>query len=117
MASMLLAANYKRQLDWDQIELGSYISYDPFIFGVWYRGIPFKRTPGIHMNNEAIVALLGYTIYDFKVGYSYDITISALTPSISGGAHEIAIVWEWSDPKNKRKRRRPSQMFIPCPSF
>jgi len=114
---MLLAANYKRQLDWDQIELGSYISYDPFIFVVWYRGIPFKRTPGIHMNNEAIVALLGYTIYDFKVGYSYDITISSLTPYISGGAHEIAIVWEWSDPKNKRKRRRPSQMFIPCPSF
>ncbi len=117
IASLLLAANYKRQLDWDQLEIGSYVSYDPFIFGAWYRGFPFKEIPGVHLNNEAIVALLGYTIYDFKIGYSYDVTISSLTPSISGGAHEVAIVWEWSDPSNKRKRRRPSQMFIPCPSF
>jgi len=58
-----------------------------------------------------------YTIKNLKFGYSYDVIISSLTPSISGGAHEIALVWEWSHPKNKRKRRRPSQMFIPCPSF
>lgn len=117
ISSFLVATNYKHQQDWDQFDIGTYFSYDPFIFGVWYRGVPFKPTPGSHLNNESLIAMIGYGYYNFRVGYSYDITISSLSSPITAGAHEIAIVWEWHDPQRVTKRRKPSQIYIPCPSF
>ena len=117
ISSFLVAGNYKHQQDWDQLDIGTYFSYDPFIFGLWYRGVPLKPAPGSHLNNESIVAMIGYGYYNFRVGYSYDITISSLSSPITAGAHEIAIVWEWHDPQRDAKRRRASQMYIPCPAF
>ena len=35
--------HYKSQEKWDQVDLGAFYENDPFFFGMWYRGIPFKR--------------------------------------------------------------------------
>ena len=47
----------------------------------------------------------------FRVGYSYDITISPLT-NASGGSHELSLGFNWSC-KDKPKKFRT----ISCPSF
>jgi hypothetical protein len=47
----------------------------------------------------------------FRVIYSYDITISKLTMR-SGGAHEISLQYEWPRKAKNRKHRT-----IPCPKF
>ncbi len=47
----------------------------------------------------------------FSIGYSYDFTINKLLTS-TGGAHEIALIYEFSDKRKKRKRH-----MIPCPEF
>jgi hypothetical protein len=47
----------------------------------------------------------------FKIGYSYDITVSKLS-NVSGGAHEITLGAQLPCPE-KRKKIKP----IKCPSF
>lgn len=90
---------YQRQQDFQQLNLGIYFQKSPFIAGLWYR------------NRDAFIGLLGMQHGMFKVGYSYDITISRLT-NATAGAHEISLgmVLECK-PKKKRFRT------INCPSF
>lgn len=110
---MTLAAHYKAQEKWDQLDLGGYVDHNGVSFGLWYRGIPGLKAyePG-QPNDEAVVLLLGYeTPYQLQVAYSYDVTISKLTMK-SGGAHEISVIYEW--PKHGKNRKYRS---IPCPKF
>ncbi len=110
---MTLAAHYKAQEKWDQLDLGGYVDHNGVSFGLWYRGIPGLKSyePG-QPNDEAVVLLLGYeTPYQLQVAYSYDVTISKLTMK-SGGAHEISVIYEW--PKHGKNRKYRS---IPCPKF
>lgn len=110
---MTLAAHYKAQEKWDQLDLGGYVDHNGVSFGLWYRGIPGLKAyePG-QPNDEAAVLLLGYeTPYQLQVAYSYDVTISKLTMK-SGGAHEISVIYEW--PKHGKNRKYRS---IPCPKF
>lgn len=113
---------YKTQGPFDQLDMGLYFTFEPIVFGTWYRGLPFKDFEGFN-NNESIVMLLGFTrkipkgksgVEILNIGYSYDITISKLGPG-SGGAHEFSISYAWptGDP------RKPSKnvMQIPCPDF
>ena len=107
--------NYKMQGQWDQFDLGGYYANDPIYLGMWYRGIPiFKRYDKEFPNNESIILLLGVKSGDLRIGYSYDITISKLAGN-SGGAHEISLIYEISNPKKKRKNRR--YFLAPCPKF
>jgi len=109
---------YKSQGEFDQLDMGLYLTLEPIIFGVWYRGLPTKGVQGFS-NNESIVMLLGFTKKGGKgdilnIGYSYDYTISQLGAS-SGGAHELSISYSWnnSDPRKPPK----NVMQIPCPDF
>lgn len=108
---------YKKQGIYQQVDLGMYFTYDPLIFGLWYRGIPFRQVNGF-ANNESVVVLVGFTKRSkdtiFKVGYSYDVTISKLGSS-SGGAHEFSISYAWftGDPRKPPKNVR----LIPCPDI
>ncbi len=108
---------YKSQGEFDQLDLGLYLTLEPVIIGAWYRGLPFKSLEGFS-NNESIVMLLGFTKRGpedaFNIGYSYDYTVSNLG-SASGGAHEISLSYIWST----RDPRRPPKnvMQIPCPDF
>lgn len=104
---------YKFQGQFDQLDLGVYLTIEPIVFGMWYRGIPFKTYEEFH-NNESAVFLIGFTAKDLNIGYSYDVTLSTLGIA-SGGAHEISISYEFSfaDPRRPPKNVRK----IPCPKF
>ena len=104
---------YKMQGDFSQMDVGTYFTYEPVVFGVWYRGLPFKPVDGF-ANNESIIFLVGVSTNGFNVGYSYDYTISKLGIQ-TGGAHEISVRYEFflgnprKPPKNVRR--------LPCPKF
>jgi len=106
--------HYKRELKYDQFDLGAYYFKEFLNLGIWYRGLPFKRYKPGYPNRESIALLVGLEIPDknFRIGYSYDITISKLGLNNSKGAHEISMVYEVA---NKRKRNKRS--LVSCPKF
>ena len=75
---------YVQQGQFRQLNVGMYVNKYPFVWGVWMR-----QNFG---NPDALIALLGFQTKNYKIGYSYDYTISHLTNK-SGGAHEISIAW------------------------
>jgi len=111
---------YKFQGKYDQLDLGFYYNYTPLVIGLWYRGIPAikKYAPG-YGNNDAIAILLGFRQEDFTIGYSYDLTISKLSPTNTTGSHEISIsyVFEKGGLGNRKRKIRRKDMVIPCPKF
>ncbi len=102
---------YKRQGDFQQLDLGAYVTLSPLITGIWYRGLPVFNYNGI-LNQDALVWLLGFKHNNFSVGYSYDLTISGLGPG-TAGSHEVSVSYEFDSPKRRKKRTTP----IPCPKF
>ncbi len=108
-----LAAHFKMQDKWDQLDVGGYLDHDRLNFGLWYRGLPALKAyqPG-YSNDDAIIAMVGYeTPQQLRITYSYDITISLLTMR-SGGSHEISLIYEW--PKRGKNRKWKA---VPCPKF
>jgi type IX secretion system PorP/SprF family membrane protein len=89
---------YRRQGDFEQINLGLYIQKGPYVGGLWYR------------NNDAIIVLFGYELGLVKIGYSYDVTISSLSMATSG-SHEISLQINF---QSKTKKKTST---ISCPSF
>jgi len=71
-----------KQADFWQVTGGAYLNVDRVFGGLWY------RQGG--RNTDAIIGSIGVKSGVFKIGYSYDYTISELTNG-SGGAHEIGI--------------------------
>jgi type IX secretion system PorP/SprF family membrane protein len=101
---------YKQQGPFNQLDLGGYLTLEPLVVGLMYRGLPIRplRTEGLN-NHDAAVALVGLKMGGLNIGYSYDLTISNLGVS-TGGAHEISIVYIWQN----EKRPKPSK-YNPCP--
>ena len=105
---------YKQQGNFSQLDAGIYMLYNPMIFGVYYRGLPFKQYSTQYPNRESIILMIGFNYQNFTFGYSYDIVVSRLTTA-SGGANELSINYLFGkeqDPRKNKYRRR-----IPCPSF
>jgi type IX secretion system PorP/SprF family membrane protein len=75
--SLMLA----KQGDFVQAVLGAYGGFGPLFSGVWYR-----QTPS---NAESLIFTLGFKQESFKIGYSYDFTVSGLAGK-SGGSHELS---------------------------
>lgn len=94
---------YQRQGNYQQLNIGSYFSYAPFVAGIWYRHA--------FTNPDAVIVSLGLQRDNLRLGYSFDYTISSLSIA-GGGAHEISVSWVFECDK---KRRRSSA--IKCPSF
>jgi type IX secretion system PorP/SprF family membrane protein len=90
---------FQRQGDFQQINLGLYITKGPIVFGTWYR---FE---------DSFIALVGLQTDQMRIGYSYDLTTSQLTTE-TGGSHEISISMKL-ECQNQRKQFRA----INCPSF
>lgn len=90
---------YQQQQDFKQLNIGMYFQKSPFIGGVWYR------------NRDAFIILLGIQQGLFKLGYSYDVTVSRLT-NATMGSHEVSFALQF-DCKPVKKRFRT----INCPSF
>ena len=110
---MTLAAHYKAQGKWDQLDVGGYIEHERLSGGLWYRGLPIvKAYQQGYSNSEAVILMVGYeTEHQLRFTYSYDITISKLTMK-SAGAHELSMIYEW--PRKPKARRH---RVVPCPKF
>ena len=100
------------------MDLGVYGNFDPMVIGLWYRGISFlksyKRGYG---NNNAFAIIIGVKMENFKVGYSYEFTVSRLISS-TDGAHELTLGYQfYSTEKMKNKKRKKRGMLRPCSKF
>ena len=95
----------RQQGEFRQLNLGVYVKKGPLVGGVWYRGILFTDY------RDAFIATVGIESDVIRFGYSYDITVSELTPA-TGGAHEISMTIQF-DCSNKRSKFRA----IKCPAF
>jgi type IX secretion system PorP/SprF family membrane protein len=103
------ALHFMKQGKNTQMSLGLYWHYNPFMMGLWYRGIPLvKNIP----SNDAFALLVGYQIDQFTVGYSYDVTVSNLA-GLTQGAHEISLTFNFGQYKSPREKWIPT----PCPGL
>jgi type IX secretion system PorP/SprF family membrane protein len=94
---------YQKQRDFQQINIGLYAGKAPLVGGLWYRHSG--------SNPDAVEVLVGLQQGIFKLGYSYDVTVSKLA-NVSAGSHEVSLGLQFPcRPKKKRFRT------IRCPSF
>lgn len=105
--------NYRQQGNFDQLDLGAYLTLPPLIAGMWYRGLPVKQTEDI-ANSDAIIFMVGIISKKATFGYSFDYTVSDLGIG-TGGAHEISITYAFSleDPTKPSLRVRKLRCPIP----
>jgi type IX secretion system PorP/SprF family membrane protein len=103
--SLIVSPNvlYQQQAGFRHLNAGSYFALSPMVLGVWFRHA-FE-------NSDAVVILLGLQHENYRIGYSYDYTVSQLS-NATGGAHEISFAWVL---ECQKKSKRPRA--IKCPSF
>ncbi|MES2733632.1 MAG: type IX secretion system membrane protein PorP/SprF [Bacteroidota bacterium] len=106
---------YKIQGKFSQLDIGMYYTYEPLVLGVWYRGLPIVKSLDGLYNNDAAIFLVGFRNNNLSMGYSYDLTISSLTPS-TGGSHEISVSYIFPRAPHKKKLPRSARR-LPCPKF
>lgn len=90
---------FRSQGTFNQLNIGMYMSKSGLVGGVWYR------------NKDAFIVLVGINTSHFKLGYSYDLTLSKLGTG-SGGSHEVSCGINFNCKPKKRSFRT-----ISCPSF
>lgn len=105
---------YKRQGNFDQLDVGTYFLYEPILVGLWYRGIPIQQNIKDNISQDALIIILGFQLTSVELSYSYDLTVSELGPA-AGGAHEIALKYKLNMPERAKTKKR--EKFIPCPTF
>jgi type IX secretion system PorP/SprF family membrane protein len=98
-----------------QLDAGVYVHYVPFVFGIWYRGIPSPVPKADRLNQDALTLLAGIKQNNLSIGYSYDINLSGLV-GVLGGSHELTLTYEFKTKYLNLKGSRP-QRGLPCPSF
>ena len=94
---------YQYQGGFHYFNYGLYLDWMPFLVGVWYRN-------GVE-NSDAFIFMVGVQHNYFKVGYSYDVTVSELA-NTTAGAHEVTLGILLPAPEAKHKIKA-----IRCPSF
>lgn len=107
--SATLAVNYKKQGNFNQLDAGIQLYFQPLVIGGWYRGIPVQSVNKV-FKNESIIALVGLELNaDLSFAYSYDFTVSRLAGS-TGGAHEFSLTLNFG--KIVKRTRRDT--ILPC---
>lgn len=91
---------YQNQNGFQQLNIGAYLKYESFTIGAWYR------------NKDAFILTVGINTDKYRIGYSYDLTVSELGNGVSGGSHEVSLGINLKCKKPARDFRR-----ISCPSF
>ncbi|MBY0424498.1 MAG: type IX secretion system membrane protein PorP/SprF, partial [Cytophagales bacterium] len=108
---------YKHQGPFNQLDIGMYFNYQPFVLGIWYRGVPFLRNAVGYNNYDALFIQVGYQVGNLAFSYSYDYTISGLA-GLTGGSHEIAVTYLFCHGKYPVKRKPPlKHQRNPCPQL
>ncbi|RMG88038.1 MAG: type IX secretion system membrane protein PorP/SprF [Bacteroidetes bacterium] len=95
---------FVKQGDQGQLNVGAYAGMGLIFAGGWYRHA--------FGNPDAAILLVGVKKGIFKIGYSYDFTISALQTQASGGtngAHEISLILNFDQSEAFQRRRRASR--------
>ena len=91
---------YSYQQGFQQLNIGAYVKYSQFTAGAYFR------------NKDAFILTLGVQTTTFRLGYSYDLTVSRLNNGISAGSHEISMQYLVQCRKKSKKFRT-----ISCPTF
>lgn len=91
---------YQYQNGFQEINIGTYVKYGAFTAGAWFR------------NRDAFILSIGVNTGKFKLGYSYDVTVSKLNNGVSGGSHEVSLGLNLSC-----KTKPLTFRTISCPSF
>lgn len=111
---IVIAANFQSQEKFDQLDFGFYYEISPMVIGIWYRGLPMKSNNYGYFNHDAVAFLLGVQAANYKIGYSYDITVSTLGIGNSAGSHELTLSYQWA---NKHNQKSAKKRIIPCAKF
>ena len=96
---------YMKQKTFSQLNIGAYVNRGPFTGGVWYRQAG--------KNADAFILLAGVQQDAFRLGYSYDITVSKLRAAATG-AHEITLGLLFEQIKRSKGKKVER---IKCPAF
>ena len=91
---------YQYQQSFQELCIGTYIKHNVFTTGIWFR------------NKDAFIISVGINSENFRIGYSYDVTISKLNNGLSHGSHEVSMGLNL-----KCKNKPVSFKTISCPSF
>ena len=91
---------YQYQNGFQEFNIGGYLNYERLNIGVWYR------------NKDAMVFIVGVKADKFRLGYSYDLTVSKLGNGLTGGSHEVSFQMDLKCRKKAKNFRK-----ISCPSF
>jgi type IX secretion system PorP/SprF family membrane protein len=79
-----------------QLNAGLYASTFVLSAGAWYR---------VSSNADAMIFYLGVKPGIFKVGYSFDFTVSSLGQNVTDGTHEFSLVFNFEEARNKSKEK------------
>jgi type IX secretion system PorP/SprF family membrane protein len=105
---------YKMQREFKQLSLGAYLTWEPLVVGLWYRGLPISAVENVRNKNESAIVMIGLMHGKMNMGYSFDYTLSSLSMA-TGGAHEVSLVYNLQF--NRNKKPPPNVRVIPCPDF
>ncbi|MCE2786441.1 MAG: PorP/SprF family type IX secretion system membrane protein [Bacteroidota bacterium] len=95
---------YMQQRNFNQLNIGLYYKKQSLTAGLW-----FRQTSN---NADAIIFLIGLKFPKFRVGYSFDATISN-SRSATYGSHEMSISFEIS----RKKQQKKTFKFLNCPTL
>ncbi len=76
-------------------------------FGLGYRNVIY--------NSDAIIGYLGFKKGKFRIGYSYDFTMSKLN-GLTGGTHELSFTFNWTGDDNSLNPKK-SKAYVECPAI
>jgi type IX secretion system PorP/SprF family membrane protein len=96
---------FMQQRNFNQLNLGFYIKKQALTAGMW-----FRQTS---KNSDAAIFLIGLKFPKFRVGYSYDVTVSGARTATQG-SHELSMAFEIKPHKKQAKR---SSKAMKCPEF
>jgi type IX secretion system PorP/SprF family membrane protein len=113
---------YEKQRNFETTNIGFYVAKNPMLAGIWYRSRKISDTK----RSDAIILNIGLRgdlgkKTSYKMGYSYDFTISGLA-SNTLGAHEVSLILEFKDAalftgKGKFGKRKRSNRAQDCEDF
>ncbi len=79
-----------------QLNTGVYVSTFVLSAGAWYRATN---------NADAMIFYIGIKPGIFKVGYSFDFTVSKLKQSTTDGTHEFSLMFNFEEARDKSKEK------------
>jgi type IX secretion system PorP/SprF family membrane protein len=96
---------YMQQRNFNQLNLGFYVKKEALTAGMW-----FRQTS---QNTDAFIFLVGLKLPQFRIGYSYDITVSGARTATQG-SHEVSMAFEIKPVKKSSKKVVKAMR---CPEF